>query len=77
MIYEFKFEDRDSAFLVFNKVRNEYRTKKEPYSSYVRLRPNDNVLLAFDSGRDSIIKYAEECSAKYFVREFEDLDLLF
>ena len=75
MIYEFKFEDRDSAFLVFNKVRNEYRTKKEPYSSYVRLRAGDYTLLAFDSGREPVIRHAEECSAKYFVREFEDLDL--
>ncbi len=75
MIYEFNFEDNEALFLVFNKVRNEYRAKKEPYSSYVRLRTKDLTLLAFDSGRDPVVKYAEECRAKYSVREFENLDL--
>lgn len=75
MIYEFKFEDTELAFRVFNKVRNEYRAKREPYSSYVRLRAIDHALLAFDSGREPIERYAEECRAKYSIREFENLDL--
>ncbi len=75
MIYEFNFEDREVAFLVFNRVRDEYRSKREPYSSYVRLRTKDCALLAFDSGRDPVIRCAEECRAKYSVREFEDLVL--
>ncbi len=75
MIYEFKFEDNDVVLLVFNKVRDQYRSKKEPYSSYVRLRTKDLALLAFDSGREPVIRFAEECRAKYSVREFENLDL--
>ncbi len=75
MIYEFKFEDNDVVLLVFNKVRDQYRSKKEPYSSYVRLRTKDLTLLAFDSGREPVIRFAEECRAKYSVREFENLDL--
>ncbi len=75
MIYEFNFEDRDTAFIIFNKVRDEYRLKKEPYSSYVRLRTVDHTLLAFDSGREPVIRHANECRAKYFLREFEDWNL--